>query len=164
MRSCVACDFPAGFRGARCEYTQGSAVGSEHTQGLEVGSWSRVAGVASFSYPGGSRLQHVCCVLGFSRLSRLTPRFGPPVRWRLHTIQEKAITSCDVAVATGPAPLAVDDRREWAARRVDDTIAFANTFALPEVVSQLGDPIGALGTSQHAVSCKVILQGVCREL
>ena len=67
-------------------------------------------------------------------------------------------------VAAGPALLAVDDRREWAARRVDDTIAFANTFALPEVVSQLVEAIGALGTSQHAVACKVILQGVCREL
>ena len=98
-----------------------------------------------------------------ARLSRSAPRFGPPVRCRLHTIQEKAVTSCDVAVATGPAPLAVDDRREWAARCVDETIAFANTFAFLQVVSQRGDPICALLTRQHAASCKVILQRVCRE-
>ena len=134
-------------------HTQVSEVVNEHC--------SRGAGLASFSYPGGSRSRHVCCVL--ARLSRSAPRFGPPVRCRLHTIQEEAVTSCDEAVATGPAPLAVDDRREWAAGRVDYAIAFANTFAPPEVVSQLVETIGALGTSQQAVSCKVILQGVCRE-
>ena len=67
-------------------------------------------------------------------------------------------------VAAGPALLAVDDRREWAARRVDETIVFAKAFASLQVLAQLGNPICAWLTRQYAASCEVILQRVWREL